>query len=218
MSFLESPRFPDYIAKGAQRAPGYFTTLTRNVGGYEQSSIWLTYPTHEYNIGSGIDTADVIEDLNYFFHVMGGKGHRFRFKDWFDYKSCGILEDYTAWDTDIAQLIGVGTGAALQELQLIKTYEITGASPALTRVRQIRKPVSGTVKVGWNGAWKTITTDWTVTTTTGIVTLVNGYSGNIYAGYEFDVPVRFDTDKLPATTPDFNILEATNIPIIEVRV
>jgi len=38
------------------------------------------------------------------------------------------------------------------------------------------------------------------------------------AGYEFDVPVRFDTDRIEASSGAFAVEEIPAIPVVEVRV
>jgi uncharacterized protein (TIGR02217 family) len=40
----------------------------------------------------------------------------------------------------------------------------------------------------------------------------------ITAGYEFDVPVRFDTDKLEVSLSGFQHGAIPNIPIVEIRI
>jgi uncharacterized protein (TIGR02217 family) len=39
----------------------------------------------------------------------------------------------------------------------------------------------------------------------------------VTAGFLFDVPVRFDTDRLDIELSSFDAAEAPNIPLIEVR-
>ncbi len=40
----------------------------------------------------------------------------------------------------------------------------------------------------------------------------------ITAGFEFDVPVRFDTDRIQTSVASFNAGDVPNVPVIEVRV
>ncbi|HBM91307.1 MAG TPA: TIGR02217 family protein, partial [Rhodospirillaceae bacterium] len=81
----------------------------------------------------------------------------------------------------------------------------------------IRKPVSDSVRVGVNDT--EYETEWSVDTTTGLLTFASAPASGalIKAGYQFDVPVRFDTDHLNLTALDNN-LSKTEIPLIEVRV
>lgn len=40
----------------------------------------------------------------------------------------------------------------------------------------------------------------------------------ITAGFEFDVPVRFDTDKIQTSVASFQAGDVPNVPVVEVRV
>ena len=134
----------------------------------------------------------------------------FRWKDWLDYKSCAPLQT-PAFDD---QLIGTGDGSTTT-FQLKKIY----GSAFDPWTRNITKPVSGTLTSGIDGVEKTITTDWTVDLTTGIITY-NVAPGNalaVTAGFEFDTPVRFDTDTFLLGITNFNHGEIPDIPIRETR-
>jgi len=60
---------------------------------------------------------------------------------------------------------------------------------------------------------------YTLNLTTGIVTFsaAPGSGVAVSADYEFDVPVRFDTDKLAARADGPNIYVWDSIPIVETR-
>lgn len=111
------------------------------------------------------------------------------------------------------QVIGTGTGA-LTTFQLSKTY----GSIYSPYTREITKPVAGTVKIGVNGVNQP--SGWTVNTVTGIVTFAvapaNGHT--VTAGYEFDVPVRFNTDFLEIDLSAFEAGNIPDIPIVEIRI
>ena len=105
------------------------------------------------------------------------------------------------WTFDI--VVGAGlTGALLGpgNSTASQTVTILGAS--------LREPA-------WTGA----APGWTVDTTTGIITFASPPSvGTILTcGFEFDVPVRFDTDDLPVTLDIERLGSITSIPLIEVR-
>jgi uncharacterized protein (TIGR02217 family) len=171
-------------------------------------------PLASYKIGAGIQDVADWETIKSFFYAMRGRLTGFRFKDWTDFKSSDV-DGTPAWDD---QAIGSGNGAH----QLVKIYNASGN----TFTRDITKPVSGTVLVGWGGSNKA--SGWSVDTTTGIVT-VTGAGGSpapaITAGYEYDVPCRFETDDLDATAKESDsagtraeIVLWEDIPIIETRI
>jgi uncharacterized protein (TIGR02217 family) len=101
--------------------------------------------------------------------------------------------------------------------QLAKLY---GAGFELYR-RVIRKPVAGTVKIAVDGTAKTEGAHFTVDSTSGAVTFQAGHippaGAAVTAGFEFDVPVRFDTDKLEINLLSFEHGTIPSIPILEVR-
>jgi uncharacterized protein (TIGR02217 family) len=85
-------------------------------------------------------------------------------------------------------------------------------------VRTITKPVAGTVKVYLAGVQQM--SGWSVNTTTGIITFTTapGNGVAVSADYEFDVPVRFDTDRMAVTIEQINLHQWSGIPIVEIRV
>ena len=118
--------------------------------------------------------------------------------------------------TALDQPIGTGNGATAA-FQLRKTY----GSAFNPWTRDIRKPVAGTVLIAVAGVVQTPGTAYTVNHTTGIVTFQPGHiplaSQAITAGFEFDVPVRFDTDKLEINIQGFRHGAIPSIPIVEIR-
>ena len=62
--------------------------------------------------------------------------------------------------------------------------------------------------------------DYTVNYNTGIVTFNVGKAPGavaVTATFEFDVPVRFDTDQLDITVDEYNRYSVNSLPIIEIR-
>ena len=60
---------------------------------------------------------------------------------------------------------------------------------------------------------------WSVDTATGVITFsaAPGAGVAITAGFEFDVPVRFDTDVLDVTLDLERLGSITSIPLLEIR-
>ena len=60
---------------------------------------------------------------------------------------------------------------------------------------------------------------WTVDATIGQITFATAPANGVIvsAGFEFDVPVRFDTDRLDVTHDIERLGSITSIPLIEVR-
>jgi uncharacterized protein (TIGR02217 family) len=60
---------------------------------------------------------------------------------------------------------------------------------------------------------------FTVDETTGVITFAEppGAGARVTTGFEFDVPVRFDTDRLQISIAGFQAGEVPSVPVVEVR-
>jgi len=154
---------------------------------------------------------DDIETLIAFFEARQGQIFGFRWKDWTDYKSCGARAE-VAYDD---QVIAVGDDVT-SAFQLIKQYR----SGEQVYERPITKPVAGTVRVGLGGDEQQEGVHYEVDSETGVVRFVHppNEGVEITAGFEFDVPVRFDIDRIQTSLASFQAGDAPNVPIVEVRV
>ena len=207
MAFHET-RFPDNISRGARGGPERRTQIVELASGDEERNASWADSRRRYDVAYGIRKADDLAAVIAFFEARGGRLYGFRFKDWSDYKSA--LPSVAISRTD--QSLGTGTGAATQ-FQLVKRY----TSGAQTWTRTITKPVAGTVLVALNGVAQP--SGWTVDTATGIITftVAPGIGIAVTAGFEFDVPVRFDSEAMDVTLDFERLGSITSIPLIEVR-
>jgi uncharacterized protein (TIGR02217 family) len=204
-------RFPASLSFGAVGGPERRTDVVTLVNGHEERNTPWAHSRRHYDAGLGMRSLDDVEALIGFFEARQGQMYGFRWKDWADYKSC--LPSATVSFRD--QVIARGDGKQTQ-FQLIKNYR----SGEQVYARPITKPVLGTIRVGVEADELREGTQYTVDVTTGIVTL--SYAPNlgeeITAGFEFDVPVRFDTDRIQSSVASFQAGEVPNVPVIEVRV
>ena len=207
MAFHEV-RFPDNISRGARGGPERRTQIVEMASGDEERNGSWADSRRRYDASYGIRKADDLAAVTAFFEARRGRLYGFRWKDWADYKS-GLPSSGTL-ATD--QPIGTGNGVTTA-FQLLKLY----TSVAHSWTRSIAKPVAGTVALALNGVAQI--TGWTVNTTTGVVTFAVAPAPGIAitAGFEFDVPVRFDTDTLDVTLDFERLGSITSIPLIEVR-
>ena len=207
MAFHEV-RFPDNISRGARGGPERRTQVIELASGDEERNASWANSRRRYDVAYGIRRADDLAAVVAFFEARNGRLHGFRYKDWADYKSCLPSQAITAID----QQIGTGTGS-LKIFQLSKRY----SSGAQTWARTIAKPVAGTVRVALGMVEQM--SGWTMDSTTGVITFTTA-PGNgviIRAGFEFDVPVRFDTDVLDITLDIERLGSITSIPLLEIR-
>lgn len=146
-----------------------------------------------------------------FFEARRGSLHAFRFRDPFDMKSCAPHETSGALD----QVIGTGDGAR-DRFALVKTYG--GGSDAFQRI--IRRPVAESVTVAVAGIPKVAAVDYSVDPDTGEIVFAAGAipaNGEaVTAGFEFDVQVRFDTERLSVSVTSFKAGQIPSIPLVEV--
>ena len=207
MGFQEV-RFPDNISRGARGGPERRTQVVELASGDEERNASWANSRRRYDVAYGIRRADDLAAVVAFFEARNGRLYGFRFKDWADYKSS--LPSQAVAPTD--QQIGIGTGA-LKTFLLSKRY----TSGAQTWIRSIAKPVTGTVRVALGMVEQL--SGWTVDATTGVVTFTTapGSGVIIRAGFEFDVPVRFDTDTLDVTLDIERLGSITSIPLLEIR-
>ena len=207
MAFHEV-RFPDNISRGARGGPERRTQIVELASGAEERNASWANSRRRYDVAYGIRRADDLAAVVAFFEARNGRLHGFRFKDWADFKSC--LPSQTLGPTN--QPIGTGNGDATL-FQLTKRY----SSGAQSWTRAITKPVIGTVTIALNGTPQA--SGWSVSTTSGLITFTTAPAAGvaITAGFEFDVPVRFDTDALDVTLDLERLGSITSIPLIELR-
>ncbi|WP_299131682.1 DUF2460 domain-containing protein [uncultured Amaricoccus sp.] len=207
MAFHEV-RFPDNISRGARGGPERRTQIVELASGDEERNASWANSRRRYDLAYGIRRADDLASVVAFFEARNGRLYGFRFKDWGDFKSC--LPSKVPVATD--QALGTGDDATTS-FQLVKRY----ASGSQTWVRTITKPVAGSVTIALNGASQA--SGWSVDTTTGVVSFsaAPGAGVAITAGFEFDVPVRFDTDVLDVTLDLERLGSITSIPLLEIR-
>jgi len=207
MAFHEV-RFPDNISRGARGGPERRTQVVELASGDEERNASWANSRRRYDVAYGIRRADDLAAVVAFFEARNGRLYGFRYKDWADYKSSPPSQAITPTD----QQIGIGTGS-LKTFQLAKLY----TSGAQTWTRTIVKPVAGSVRVALNGVEQM--SGWSVDTTTGIVsfTVAPGNAVIVRAGFEFDVPVRFDSDQIDVTLDLEQLGSITSIPLLEIR-
>jgi uncharacterized protein (TIGR02217 family) len=204
-------RFPVETAIRSRGGPERRTDIVTLGSGREERNARWAHARRRSEAGSGVRSLAALSAIVAFFEERRGRLHGFRFKDRTDYRSSASGGPTAATD----QTLGTGDGTRAS-VQLVKLYG-QGFAPYS---RAIAKPVAGTVKVAVNGVLKTAGVDFTTDTATGIVTFLPGKipaaGATVTAGFEFDVPVRFDTDRLDIDLASFEAGEAPSIPLIEI--
>ncbi|WP_334174995.1 DUF2460 domain-containing protein [Pseudoxanthobacter sp.] len=212
MADFHEVRFPADIAFGSTGGPERRTEIVTLGSGREQRNSRWAHSRRRFEAGYGIRSLDDLAAVIAFFEERRGRLCGFRFRDPVDFRSC--LPSQTPAATD--QTLGTGDGSTAT-FQLVKRYG-AGIAPY---DRPVRKPVAGTVQVAVNGAGQTADR-WWVDVTSGTVGFNAGFvpaaGAVVTAGFEFDVPVRFEKDTLDIDLAAFEAGSVPSVPLTEIRV
>ncbi len=211
MQAFHEVRFPIDVGFRSRGGPERRTDVVLLGSGREERNARWAHARRRYDAGYGVRSLTALSQVVAFFEERRGRLHGFRFRDRMDCSSAPGGEPPQASD----QPLGEGDGARAA-FPLCKTY---GARFA-PYVRFIAKPVAGSVMIAVAGAVRTEGTHYDLDATTGIVTFRPGAipaAGKaVTAGFAFDVPVRFDTDRLEIDLASFEAGEIPSIPLVEI--
>ncbi|MGV3550177.1 phage distal tail protein, Rcc01695 family [Rhizobium sp.] len=202
-------QFPLRLALGTSGGPWRRTDIVALSNGRESRNQRWKDARRRYDAGSGIRSVSDLYEVVTFFEARAGQLYGFRFADPVDFQSCGPEAMPAASD----QWLGVGDGARTR-FQLVKHYADAGGSTE----RLIAKPQAGSVVVSVGGL--TLGDgDFVVDPASGVVVLDAApiHGAPVRAGFRFDVPVRFDTDRIEVDLDAFSAGRIPSIPLIEVK-
>lgn len=203
--FLETPRFDPAISYGSTGGSGFNTTVFEGHGGVEQRGQNWNTTKGKWNVAQGIKSSADFAAIKNLFMAVRGKAIGFRFKDWGDY----------LMSLELATPLGDGVTTVFK---MQRTY----TSGALSYIRRVFKPVSGSIHVFDNGVERSlgvgaslVSIDYATGKMTFGASIVPIAAHQITVTGEFDLPVRFDTDHLDTTQENFDIETWNNIPLVE---
>ena len=214
MASFDDVRLPDDIEQGAVGGPNFQTTVIAMSSGREQRNQDWAEARGEWNIAYGISDKADYQVTQAFFFARRGRSRGFRFKDWADYEFDEII-GVGSTTTTTTTVLGVTTTTTTHanDFPLVKTYELGGPHPY---VRAITRPVASSLKVYLGAVLQT--SGWSLTSghiihfdtppADGVLVRVKG---------EFDVPVRFDTDKFELTLDWVEAGAVQGLAIVELR-
>ncbi len=203
-------RLPEGIERGSGFGPSFRNVIQEAISGNEQRFAQWTHCKGVGDLSFGLqDSADPLGDfaaIVAMYRAHFGSLYPFRFRDWSDYIAT-------------AELFGTGDGSETA-FQLVKTYDpsqiLLNTPGSLFYVREISLLASAPV-IKVDGVTKTVTTDYTVSDS-GLVTFTSPPANDkplTWSG-TFDVPVRFDTNRLPVVMNEADLASIRAIPIKEV--
>lgn len=197
---FDEVRFPEDISYGSSGGANFNTTVLILSSGHEQRNVNWSDVKSEFDVGFGIKDISQMDEIIAFFYARQGRARGFRYKDWADYKITN-------------QSIGIGDGVTTI-FQIYKRY----TSGLINYDRTITKIVSGSVAFTVDG---NVPDSNTVDLNLGTITFNTAPSigEDIFiTSLEFDVPVRFDTDKIDISQDFFQTQTWSSIPLVEVRI
>lgn len=198
MDAFHDVRLPDDVERGASGGPGFLTTIVALSSGFEQRNARWALERGRWNVGYGVGRKDLYSRILEFYRARRGRLFGFRFKDFADFELTNGV-------------IGQGNGSDTQ-FQLVRIYADIGGS----YTRPLNKPVENTTRIFLDGVE---TMDFTVDTSTGVVTLATAPANGVEvtATCEFDVPVRFADDNLELNLIYIDGGSYNSIPLVELR-
>ena len=205
MAFHEV-RLPSRLAFGSTAGVERRTEIATMASGFERRSTPWALGRRRYLVGAGVRSLDDMAELTAFFEARRGPLNGFRFRDPLDFKSCAPSGAIGAAD----QVLGVGDGTR-RMFQLAKAYGDV--------IRPIRKPVAGSVAAAVAGV-ALEPGGYAVDSLTGELTLAVAPDEGVVvtAGFAFDTPVRFESDRMEVTLEGFAAGRLVAVPLIEIRV
>lgn len=205
MQAFDDVLYPLALGRDAGVSAEFSTSIALTASGHERrGSHWSDARLH-FDVGPGIRSEQELGALIAFFRARRGAARGFRLRDPFDFSSHGM----TGVPEPTDQLIGTGDGLTAR-FRLCKRYD--GPEP---QVRTITRPCADSVVVAVDGVpaggWTLEPGGWVAFAT------APPEGAEVRAGFTFDVPVRFEADRLDVTGAAFAAGEAPSVPLVEIR-
>ena len=204
---FDDVRFPIAIGQGASVSPGFSTNVVTTLSGHEKRNSDWADARLEFDVGPGVRSEDELRTLIGFFRARRGAAKAFRFRDPYDHSSHEMVGAPVPTD----QYLGKGDGQRT-EYQLLKNYGDPADEP---QQRRITRPDPATVQVAVNGQ---LAGGWSLGPA-GVIIFDNppAEDSDITAGFLFDVPVRFESDRLTVSHATFLAGDIPEVLLVEVR-
>lgn len=223
MPAFHEVRFPELISWGAAGGQGWLTSVVDFSTGKEQRNQEWTIDRGQWDVAHGVKTQTDLDELADFFAARRGRAHGFRYKDWSGFRLVDELLQNSADDTFVGD-------NSTTLFNVVRIYEQTSPPPASTSVNPYIKRV---FKLrGGAGDDNTILTeavkldgvvqdpgDYTVDRDAGTITFDTAPGTNVVPTItaEYDLPARFDVDRMVVRIEDFNAFTWDGIIVKEIN-
>jgi uncharacterized protein (TIGR02217 family) len=196
MSFDEV-NLPGKIEFGALGGPQFKTEVVMLGSGHEQRNAEWSRVRHAWDVAPGIQSTQDLDNVIAFWYARQGRLRGFRFRDRTDSAVNGQV------------LIAAASGGETS-VQLFRSY----SSGPITYDRPVFKPVLGSLTLYVDGSPVSASLD----SANGIVTFAALAPGvQLSADFQYDIPVRFDSDHLRIQNVTHARDAVRSLPIIETR-
>lgn len=196
-SMFHDVLFPLPLSFGSTGGPVRRTEIARLASGREVRNTPAQGSQRRYSLGAAIKSETDARTLLHFFEARRGPLHGFRFRDPIDH-SLGN------------ETIGIGDGVTT-EFQMTKSYgDVAGQS-----VRVITKPSEMSIKIDGT---ELPGSDFSIDHLTGVLscTTAPANGASISVSGIFDVPVRFESDRLDLSLESFGAFNIPSIDLVEI--
>ena len=204
MSGIATVRFEPPAGFQTSGGPGWSTQIVTLASGREARNALWSAPLRRWQVAGVPLNKTGVDSLTRFFNARSGRQQGFCFRDPFAFSSAAAGMAISPED----QFLGTGDGET-QTFQLV--LDDGGSVP-----RVITRPVAESVRVALDGIE---TLAFSVDAETGLVSFDSppDVGVGLTAGFEFDVPVRFDSDTMEMLQPSPGTFQLVRLGLLEVR-
>jgi uncharacterized protein (TIGR02217 family) len=203
--------FPPALARGVRGGPERRTEIVTLASGHEERNGRWRHSRRRWEAGYGVRTLAQLAEVVAFFEARRGRLHGFRFADPVDHSSAPPGAPIAPTD----QTLGMGDGTN-RRFPLQKRY----GGAVEPYFRPIVKPRAAGLRVAVGGVEAIAGVAFDIEAATGHVVFRAGQAppqnAAVTAGFLFDVPVRFDADRLDVDLSAFEAGAIPDVPLVEI--
>ncbi len=220
---------PQSIAFGSSTGPSTQTQIVHLASGFRKVNLRWSQKLRKFPIGYNLRSPEDVYTILRIFEAVNGPADSFLIRDWNDWNTTqGSMEKgdealVTNLDQPLLNTVTdtIVTDGVTKIFQLVKDYSV-GATA--THRRTVKKPIPGTVTAAVNGVAMTEGPDFSLDTSTGLMTFVLAPGASespehvtITWGGQFYTPVAFTGDDFLASLETYDGSSVPNIELLEVR-
>lgn len=204
MNAVKNLRFEPPIGFQTSGGPGWSTEVISLSSGREVRNAVRATSLRRWQIAGVPATQADVSGIVRFFNARGGRHEGFRFRDPFGWTSATGEEAVSPLD----QLLGMGDGENTE-------FQLVLDEGAVVK-RVITRPVATSVRIAVDGVE---TSAFTLNDQTGRIMfdIAPSVGAALTAGFEYDLPVRFDSDTLDLSAPVYGAFQLVQLALTEIQ-